>query len=52
MQGGIVPRVGVGGLMRLRHIRVTVEELKNHLNDNDPRVVEVFNNVTVGKDYF
>ena len=50
MQGGIVPRVG--GLMRLRHIRVTVEELKNHLNDNDPRVVEVFNNVTVGKDYF
>ena len=51
MLGGIVLRGGVG-LMRLRHNRVTVEELKNHLNDNDPRVVEVFNNVTVGKDYF
>jgi len=26
--------------------RVTAEELKNYLNDNDPKVVEVFNNVT------
>ena len=30
-------------------LRVTVEELKNHLNDNNPKVEEVFNNVTVGK---
>merc|ERR1712203_216983 len=29
--------------------RVTVEELKNYLNDNDPKVVEVFNNVTLGE---
>ena len=34
--------------MCLRHNRVTVEELKNHLNDNNPKVEEVFNNVTVG----
>ena len=28
---------------------LTVEELKNYLNDNDPKVEEVFNNVTVGR---
>ena len=28
---------------------LTVEELKNCLNDNDPKVEEVFNNVTVGR---
>merc|ERR1719264_442067 len=27
--------------------RVTVEELKNYLNDNDPKVVKVFNNLTL-----
>ena len=27
---------------------LTVEELKNYLNVNDPKVEEVFNNVTVG----
>merc|ERR1711971_363931 len=29
--------------------RVTVEELRNYLNDNDPKVVEAFNNVTLGE---
>merc|ERR1712051_882500 len=27
--------------------RVTVEELKNYLNDKDPKVVKVFNNLTL-----
>ena len=31
---------------------LTVEVLKNYLNGNDPKVEEVFNNVTIGKHHF